>query len=91
MRSYGDAPITVVGDPEAPAVSGRGNVEPQAVSKSRICRYFRVQRNCAARRYGLLTRPVRDVIVLMPPYCINEAQLSQAVEAIGNAIQEVCG
>jgi adenosylmethionine-8-amino-7-oxononanoate aminotransferase len=45
----------------------------------------------AARRRGLLTRPIRDVIVLMPPYCITEAQLKQTVAAIGEAIEEVCG
>ena len=45
----------------------------------------------AARRHGLLTRPIRNVIVLMPPYCITEAQLRQAVAAVRAAIEEVCG
>ena len=45
----------------------------------------------AARKHGLLTRPVRDVVVLMPPYCITDDQLVQAVEAIRKAIQEICG
>jgi adenosylmethionine-8-amino-7-oxononanoate aminotransferase len=45
----------------------------------------------AARKYGLLTRPIRNVIVLFPPFCITKAQLKQAVDAIGNAIIEVCG
>ena len=45
----------------------------------------------AARRHGLLTRPIRDTIVLMPPYCITEAQLVRAVEALSTAIAEVCG
>ena len=44
----------------------------------------------AARKHGLLTRPVRDVVVLMPPYCITEDQLRQAVLAIRLAITEVC-
>jgi adenosylmethionine-8-amino-7-oxononanoate aminotransferase len=44
----------------------------------------------AARRHGLLTRPIRNVIVLMPPYCITPSQLRQAVQAIGAAITEVC-
>jgi adenosylmethionine-8-amino-7-oxononanoate aminotransferase len=43
-----------------------------------------------ARQRGLLTRPIRNVIVLMPPYCITHSQLSQAVRAIGAAIAEVC-
>lgn len=38
-----------------------------------------------ARRYGLITRPIGDVIVLMPPYCISEGQLEQAVEALASA------
>ena len=40
----------------------------------------------AARRHGLLTRPIRDVVVLMPPYCITKVQLARAVEAVGLAI-----
>ncbi|EDY20113.1 aminotransferase class-III [Chthoniobacter flavus Ellin428] len=45
----------------------------------------------AARRHGLLTRPIRDTIVLMPPYCINEAQIGGMVSALATAIREVCG
>ena len=45
----------------------------------------------AARQHGLLTRPIRDTIVLMPPYCITDEQLAQAVRAISLAIGEVCG
>jgi adenosylmethionine-8-amino-7-oxononanoate aminotransferase len=44
----------------------------------------------AARRRGLLTRPIRNVIVLMPPYCITDAQLRQTAQAIGAAITESC-
>ena len=42
----------------------------------------------AARKHGLLTRPVRDTLVLMPPLCVSEEQISQAVEALGKAIAE---
>lgn len=46
----------------------------------------------AARKHGLLTRPVtRDTLVLMPPYCATEAQIAQSVEAIRLGIEEVCG
>jgi adenosylmethionine---8-amino-7-oxononanoate aminotransferase len=45
----------------------------------------------AAREHGLLTRPIRDTIVLMPPYCITDAQLVRAVSAIRSAIDQVCG
>ena len=44
-----------------------------------------------ARRYGLLTRPIRNVVVLMPPLCISSAELSRAIEAIRASILEVCG
>ncbi len=36
----------------------------------------------AAREHGLLTRPVGDVLVLMPPYCASEEQLVRMVEAL---------
>src|SRR5438093_5309135 len=42
-----------------------------------------------ARRHGLLTRPIRNVVVLMPPLCITMAQLSKAVEALRASITEV--
>src|SRR5205823_11242440 len=44
-----------------------------------------------ARGRGLLTRPIREVIVLMPPLCITIHQLTQAVEAIRASIIEVRG
>jgi adenosylmethionine-8-amino-7-oxononanoate aminotransferase len=45
----------------------------------------------AARRHGLLTRPIRSVIVLMPPFCITETQIERSIEAIRLAIVEQCG
>jgi adenosylmethionine---8-amino-7-oxononanoate aminotransferase len=45
----------------------------------------------AARDHGLLTRPIRDVVVLMPPFCITLPQLQDAVRAVKAAIVEVCG
>ena len=44
-----------------------------------------------ARGRGLLTRPIREVIVLMPPLCTTIHQLVRAVEAIRASIIEVCG
>ena len=44
-----------------------------------------------ARGRGLLTRPIREVIVLMPPLCITSRELTQAVEAIRASIIDVCG
>jgi adenosylmethionine-8-amino-7-oxononanoate aminotransferase len=43
----------------------------------------------AARRHGLLTRPIRNVVILMPPLCIGLEQLTSAIEAIRLAIIEV--
>ncbi|CAN5540777.1 adenosylmethionine--8-amino-7-oxononanoate transaminase [soil metagenome] len=43
----------------------------------------------AARRHGLLTRAIKNVVVLMLPFCTTEAQLHRAVEAIRLAILEV--
>ena len=45
----------------------------------------------AARRHGLLTRPIRDTLVLMPPFCVTEPQLLAAVAALTAAVREVCG
>lgn len=44
----------------------------------------------AAREYGLLTRPIRDVIALVPPYCITENQIRHMVAAVSTAIGKVC-
>ncbi|MDB6076462.1 MAG: pyridoxal phosphate-dependent transferase [Akkermansiaceae bacterium] len=40
----------------------------------------------AAREYELLTRPIRDTLVLMPPLCTTETELGHAVAAIGRAL-----
>src|SRR5437764_6367497 len=42
-----------------------------------------------ARRHGLLTRPIWNVIVLMPPLCISLSQLAEAVEALHTSIKSV--
>jgi adenosylmethionine-8-amino-7-oxononanoate aminotransferase len=43
----------------------------------------------AARNHGLLTRPVGDVLVLMPPYCATEDQLAQMVEVLWLGLCEI--
>jgi adenosylmethionine-8-amino-7-oxononanoate aminotransferase len=50
---------------------------------SRIC--------VAARAFGLLTRPIRDTIVLMPPFCMSETDLEEMVGAVGEAIRLCAG
>ncbi|HTC13771.1 MAG TPA: adenosylmethionine--8-amino-7-oxononanoate transaminase [Chthoniobacterales bacterium] len=44
----------------------------------------------AARPYGLLTRPIRDVIVLMLPLCATCEEVDLAIDAIEKAITEIC-
>ncbi len=61
----------------------RDGIEPFPPERSvgaRVC--------VAARKHGLLTRPIRDVIVLIPPLCITEPQLRFAVAALIAAIEE---
>ena len=43
----------------------------------------------AARAHGLLTRPIGDVLVLMPPYCVTGNQIAQMVEALWLGLNEV--
>ncbi len=40
----------------------------------------------AMARRGVLTRPVGNVIVLMPPYCTTPAQLQQMISALRGAV-----
>jgi adenosylmethionine-8-amino-7-oxononanoate aminotransferase len=45
----------------------------------------------AMTRRGVLTRPIGNVIVLMPPYCTTTRQMRQMVEGLAEAIAEVFG
>jgi len=45
----------------------------------------------AMARRGVLTRPVGNVIVLMPPYCTTKSQLRRIVAALREAIRETLG
>lgn len=42
----------------------------------------------AARRHGLLTRPILDTIVLMPPLCTSTAELDHALGALDATLRE---
>ena len=57
--------------------------DPRERIGARIC--------VAARKYQLLTRPIFDTIVFMPPLCVSNAEIDLALEAIDRAIDEVCG
>lgn len=54
----------------------------QAQTGAKVC--------LAARKHGLLTRPIRDTVVLMPPLCFTESELETAVRAVREAVREVC-
>lgn len=43
----------------------------------------------AARSYGLITRPIGDVLVLMLPFCATQKQVERAVRALVSAICDV--
>lgn len=45
----------------------------------------------AMARKGVLTRPVGNVIVVMPPYCTTPAQAAKIVQAVSESIEEVFG
>ena len=45
----------------------------------------------AMTRRGVLTRPVGNVVVLMPPYCTTPAQLRRMVGALAESVDEVLG
>ena len=43
----------------------------------------------AARNYGLLTRPILDTIVLMPPLCVTAEEIDFVIGAINAAVSDV--
>jgi adenosylmethionine-8-amino-7-oxononanoate aminotransferase len=45
----------------------------------------------AMARRGVLTRPIGNVIVLMPPYCTTSRQLRHMVAALSESVLEICG
>jgi len=45
----------------------------------------------AMARRGALTRPIGNVIVLMPPYCTTAAQARKMVSALREAVREIFG
>ena len=45
----------------------------------------------AMARRGVLTRPIGNVIVLMPPYCTTRTQVRRMVGALHESVEEVLG
>mgnify|MGYP003676587994 CR=1 FL=1 len=58
-----------------------GPFDPEDRTGARIC--------LAARDQGLLTRPVLDTLVLMPPLCVTDEQLERMVGALRRAMDGV--
>ncbi len=58
-------------------------ISPTASTGAKIC--------LAARRHGLLTRPIVNTIVLMPPLCVSPDELRLMVNAIRLSIVELRG
>ena len=49
-------------------------------------------RVCAEMRgRGVLTRPIGNTIVLMPPYCISDEQLDRVLSVLAESIRKVVG
>ncbi len=64
-------------------VKNRATGEPHPWSDltgARIC--------LAARKHGLLTRPVLDTLVFMPPLCVTGAEIEQGISALANAVSD---
>jgi adenosylmethionine-8-amino-7-oxononanoate aminotransferase len=45
----------------------------------------------AMTKRGVLTRPIGNIVVLMPPYCTSPSQLRRMVGALHDSIEEVHG
>lgn len=45
----------------------------------------------AARKHGLLTRPVANTVVLMPPLCVTLEEIERMVAALRKALADVVG
>lgn len=60
-----------------------GELDWKEETGARVCR--------AARKRGLLTRPVRDTLTLMPPLCSTEKQIADAVAALQQAAEDILG
>jgi adenosylmethionine-8-amino-7-oxononanoate transaminase len=61
----------------------RGSFDLRERAGIRVCE--------AMAKRGVLTRPVGNVIVLMPPYCTTAEQARKMVSALHGSIQEVLG
>jgi adenosylmethionine-8-amino-7-oxononanoate aminotransferase len=42
------------------------------------------------RKRGVLTRPIGNTIVIMPPYCVTDVQLERMLDVTSDAIRATC-
>ena len=54
---------------------------PDNASAKQVC--------LTARDHGLLTRPIREVVVFMPPLCVTSVQISSALSALKESVNHV--
>jgi adenosylmethionine-8-amino-7-oxononanoate aminotransferase len=43
-----------------------------------------------AKKLGILTRPVGNVLVVMPPYCVTATQVERTVKVLAAGIRRIC-
>lgn len=60
-----------------------GPFDPADRTGARVC--------MAARAHGLLTRPVLDTLVLMPPLCVTQVEMEHMVRALSLGMRDVLG
>ena len=63
--------------------SAQTSYAPHLLTGAKVCR--------EARHHGLLTRPIGDTLVLMPPLSVTQDELTRMVTALRKAIVEICG
>lgn len=45
----------------------------------------------AARRHGVMLRPLGDILPLVPPLCLSESEINTLIATTAEAVTEVCG
>ena len=76
--------------PEVTAVRGRGFMVGIDLGEHDPGRRMGHRVTLEARKRGAIIRPLSDVVVLMPPLSISEAELRTLVEATADSIRAAC-
>lgn len=56
-----------------------------------LCEQVGIRVCQAMSRRGVLTRPIGNVIVVMPPFCITPLQARRIISALRDSVEEICG